>query len=97
MSPGEVRRRLEALLRAEFTLDDRPLTDDTGLASELLIDSLAMVELAMVVEDELEIGLGDTRVAEIRTFGHLCDAVSERVAGRSGRAESVRIPRPTRH
>ncbi|MDP9405988.1 MAG: phosphopantetheine-binding protein [Actinomycetota bacterium] len=78
-----MRSRLEALLRTEFSLPDAAITDATDLADELLIDSLAKVELAMVVEDELSIGLGDAALSEVRTFGDLCAAVTGRV-GRRG-------------
>ncbi|MBA2530350.1 MAG: acyl carrier protein [Euzebyales bacterium] len=76
---GTVRERLQRLLRDEFGLCDAAITDTTDLAGDLLIDSLAKVELAMVVEDELSIGLADTELAEIRTFGELHAAVSARV------------------
>ncbi len=79
----DVRTRIEALLRAEFSLADVAITDATDLADELLIDSLAKVELAMVVEDELSIGLGDAALSEVRTFGDLCAAVTSRVGDRA--------------
>jgi hypothetical protein len=58
----------------------------------LLVDELGVegtvadaVELVMVVEDDLDIGLADTTVAGLTTVGDLIDAVEARVAARDAR------------
>lgn len=81
-APTPVGPWLADLLRRELDLGSAPLHDGTRLVDDLLIDSLALVELAMVIEDELRIGLGDTTVAELATFGDLCAAVNARLLGR---------------
>jgi acyl carrier protein len=90
---------LEALVRAEFDLGDVPITAATDLGDDLLIDSLAKLELAMVVEDELDIGLRDAALADVVTFGDLCAAVARQLAARPSpapRAPSTRAPSTAR-
>lgn len=76
-----VRARVAGLLATEFDLGTAP-ADDTSLADDLLLDSLAVVELVMVVEDELDIGVADAEVAELRTFGDLWRTAAARIAAR---------------
>jgi acyl carrier protein len=78
----DLRTWLAALLRAELGIGDVPLADGTALGDDLLLDSLATVELVMVVEDALDIGLADTAVADLRTFGDLHAAVTLRLGAR---------------
>ena len=73
-------KRLEALIRAEFDLGTQPLGPDTDLGADLLLDSLAKAELAMVIEDELSIGISDDDMAAVGSFADLCALVSERLA-----------------
>lgn len=79
LSDPRVRERLEALVRFEFSVGPTPLTAATRLREDLLLDSLALVELVMVVEDEFSIGVGDADLADVRTFGDLCREVTERL------------------
>lgn len=80
-----LRQRVEALLRAELELGTRTLDDTTELAGDLLLDSLATVELVMVLEDELDIGLADTAVADLVTVGDLHMALHARLHARQAR------------
>lgn len=75
-----VRATLAAIVCRELSVSPEGLDADTDLAGDLLLDSLAKVELAMVVEDALSVGLTDTEVGTIRTFGDLCDAVAAQLA-----------------
>jgi acyl carrier protein len=84
VSDRSVRSRVLALLVDELGVEG-PVADDAELARDLLLDSLAAVELVMVVEDDLEIGLADTTVAGLTTVGDLIDAVEARVAARDAR------------
>lgn len=52
------------------------LRDDALLGEDLGVDSLAAIELAMVLEDTYSIRLPDDVLAEIRTYGDLAAAVA---------------------
>ncbi|MBA2319186.1 MAG: acyl carrier protein [Euzebyales bacterium] len=86
---ASVAARIADLLRAELDLGDRPLPMETDLDAELLVDSLAKVELTMVIEDAFDIGMADRDVATITTLGELVDAVSTRVAARRARLDAA--------
>lgn len=70
-----LRSQVGALVRDELGYGGE-LTGATNLAADLLVDSLAKVELAMVIEDALSIGITDRALADVRTFGDLCDAAA---------------------
>lgn len=89
--------RVRAVVREEFGVGDGALEPDVPLA-DLLIDSLALVELVMVLEDTFDVGIGDGDLAELRTVGDLCAAVRRRVTPTtsSGLAPkgSLKVSRP---
>lgn len=70
--------RVRAVVRNEFGVKEQTLGPDVPLA-DLLIDSLALVELVMVLEDVFDVGIGDPDLAGLRTVDDLCAAVRRRV------------------
>jgi acyl carrier protein len=48
------------------------------------VDSLAAIELAMVLEDEFDIALPEEVLGCVRTYGDMVNLVGEKVAGRAG-------------
>lgn len=55
------------------------LKDDTTLAADLGADSLDMIELAMVLEDEFGIDLPDAEIVAVRTVRQAIDVVDAKV------------------
>jgi acyl carrier protein len=55
------------------------LQETTSFVDDLAVDSLALVEYAMALEDELHVRLGEDELAETRTVGQLVDLLSARV------------------
>lgn len=73
-----VDERVVGLVRDEFGVDDHQLGADMPLA-DLLIDSLALVELVMVLEDAFDVGIADADLADLQTVGDLCTTVRARL------------------
>ena len=55
------------------------LQEGTSFVDDLAVDSLALVEYAMALEDELHVRLAEDELAETRTVGQLLDLLSARV------------------
>jgi len=72
----EVVRRLEP-----YRKDGTPILGATVITKDLEIDSLAVMDMVMELEDRFEITLPLNRVAEIHTVDQLTDAVLALRAG----------------
>lgn len=53
------------------------LSRETDISSDLEIDSVAVLDFIMEVEDEYDISFPMNRISEIRTIGELVEAISE--------------------
>lgn len=74
----EVGTRLRRLVAAHLDLDPRRLVPEARLGQDLCVDSLAAIELTMVIEDEFDISLPEDVVADVRTYGDVLALVAER-------------------
>ena len=81
-SAGDVRSRLRSLVAAHLDVDPRRLVPDARLGQDLCVDSLAAIELTMVIEDEFDISLPEEVVADVRTYGDVLALVAERAGDR---------------
>ena len=70
-------RRLAAEL-----LDAAPdaITDETHFVDDLAVDSLALVEYAMALEDALDVRLPEDELTEVTTVGQLVDLLTAKRA-----------------
>ena len=67
---------------ASELLDAAPatLTDDTHFVDDLAVDSLALVEYAMALEDALSVRLSEDELTPVRTVGQLVDLLTAKRA-----------------
>ncbi|MEO6205471.1 MAG: acyl carrier protein [Mycobacteriales bacterium] len=67
---------------ASELLDAAPdtLTDDTHFVDDLAVDSLALVEYAMALEDALSVRLSEDELNPVRTVGQLVDLLTAKRA-----------------
>ena len=61
-------------------VDPSQVEESTSFVDDLAVDSLALVEYAMALEDELHVRLAEDDLAQTRTVGQLVDLLSARVA-----------------
>ena len=80
---GTVARRLQWLVASHLDVDPARLGPDVRLGEDLCVDSLAAIELTMVIEDEFDISLAEEDMGEVRTYGDVLALVAAR-AGESG-------------
>jgi acyl carrier protein len=71
-----VRRVAAELLDA----DPASLTDATHFVDDLAVDSLALVEYAMALEDALAVRLSEDELTDVRTVGQLVDLLAAKRA-----------------
>ena len=73
--------RLKGLVAAHLDVDPARLSPETRLGEDLCVDSLAAIELTMVIEDEFDISLPEEEVADVRTYGDVLALVAARAGG----------------
>lgn len=71
---AEIVQRLEP-----YRVDSRPIAGSTVITKDLNIDSLAVMDMVMELEDRFDISIPLNDVAEIHTVDELADAVLRKV------------------
>jgi acyl carrier protein len=68
----EVARAAETVLGRSVQV-----TSDTDIARDLAVDSLALMNIVMELEDRFDISIPLDRIAEVQTAGQLADLIEE--------------------
>ena len=79
MQRDEVLAVVRAVAQRLLDVDPEQVQDTTSFVDDLAVDSLALVEYAMALEDELHVRLSEDELAETRTVGQLLDLLVARV------------------
>ena len=64
-----------------FKKSDAAITAETDIARDLKLDSLAVMDLLMVLEDKFDVSIPLNMVPEIATVGQLASAVRDSKTG----------------
>ena len=67
---NEIREIIFSTLRASLP-QDRPLSDTTQIIEDLGLDSVAVMDFVMEIEDRLDVSVPLDKIAEIKTLGDL--------------------------
>ena len=60
---------------APYQAEEKPITGQTVIYKDLSIDSLAVMDIVMELEDQFDVAIPINVVAEIRTIEELTDAI----------------------
>ncbi len=71
-----------------FNADNVALSLDTNITADLNIDSVAVLDLIMEVEDIYDVSFPVNQLSEIRTIGNLVDAIQLQREGQQQREGS---------
>lgn len=71
-------QKIKELLAKQLRIDAADIADDAEIIADLGADSLDIVELLMVLEDELGIVIPDDDVAELKTVSDIAEYIEER-------------------
>lgn len=61
--------KIKEIIAEQFKVDLKDLKDETRFKEDLKADSIAIVELIMNLEDELNVSLDDGKVTSVKTVG----------------------------
>ena len=81
MDPQAITRLLIETLASKFRIT-RPITGETMIIEDLALDSLAVMNFVMEIEDKLDVSVSLDRLADIRTINDLARCLAEQVAHR---------------
>ncbi len=81
--------RVREIVAIHLDVDPNRLGPDARLGEDLCVDSLAAIEMAMVLEDEFDISLPEEVLGTVRTFGDVVTVVCQQVASRPQGADSA--------
>jgi acyl carrier protein len=73
---AEVVREICAHLEP-FRAGEKPITGDTVIAKDLTIDSLAIMDMVMELEDRFDVSIPMSIIAEIHTVDQLADTIRD--------------------
>lgn len=60
-----------------FQVGEKPITGQTVIAKDLTIDSLAIMDMVMELEDRFDVSIPMNVIAEIHTVDQLADTIQE--------------------
>ena len=80
--------RVRSVVALHLDVEPERLRPEARLGEDLCVDSLAAIEMAMVLEDEFDIALPEEVLGCVRTYGDVVDVVRERVERRMQGADS---------
>ena len=69
--------RIKEALAAQFEFDPEKITRDTDVMNDLGADSLDLVELIMMLEEEYGVDVTDESVYERKTVGEIADFIEK--------------------
>lgn len=80
MANQELIEKINTVLSEEFEVDIENITPDANIKSTLELDSLAIVDLVGLVENEFGVKIPSAEVGSILTFQSLYDYIAEHQA-----------------
>ena len=64
-----------------YNPENRPITMQSGIVSDLEVDSVAVFDLVMGLEDHYDVSIPMEMVSDIKTVGELCAAIKQLAEG----------------
>ena len=75
MNQNEIFEKVRELLLVRIAVAPDAVTMDALLKEDLEVDSLDLVELSMLLEDEFNVKIPDDQMANIRTVGNVVEFI----------------------
>jgi len=60
-----------------YNPENRPISMQSGIVSDLEVDSVAVFDLVMGLEDHYDVSIPMELVSDIKTVGELCTAIKQ--------------------
>ena len=79
MDINEIQEKVNAFLVDELEIDESKIEDDARLKEDLGIDSLEVVDVIVLVDEEFGFKMRPEDFKELKTYGQFCRFIKERV------------------
>jgi len=71
--------KLKEIIAAQLRIDPSEIADDTDVVDDLGADSLDVVEILMVIEEEFGVTIPDDEVASLKKLSVLTPYIEDRI------------------
>jgi acyl carrier protein len=80
MEKTELIEKINSALAEEFEVEESIIKPEAPIKETLQLDSLSLVDLVALIENNFGVKIKGTEVSQIQTFGALYDFVYDRMA-----------------
>ena len=80
MDINEIQEKVNAFLVEELEIDEAKIADEARLKEDLGIDSLEVVDVIVLVEQEFGFKMNREDFKDLKTYGEFCQFIAGRVA-----------------
>ena len=80
MDINEIQEKVNAFLVDELEIDESKIEDDARLKEDLGIDSLEVVDVIVLVEQEFGFKMSREDFKDLKTYGDFCQFIAGRLA-----------------
>ena len=80
MDINEIYEKVDAFLVDELEIDEAKIEDDARLKEDLGIDSLEVVDVIVLVEQEFGFKMNREDFKDLKTYGDFCQFIAGRLA-----------------
>ena len=80
MDINEIQEKVNAFLVDELEIDESKIEDEARLKEDLGIDSLEVVDVIVLVEEEFGFKMNREDFKDLKTYGEFCQFIAAKVA-----------------
>lgn len=79
MEKAELIEKVNTLLAEEFEVETDVMTPDANIKQALQLDSLSIVDMVALIENEFGVKIKPAEVSQLTTFAKLYDYIAEHI------------------
>ncbi len=79
MEKNELIAKMNSVLANEFEVEESALTPDANIKEALQLDSLSLVDMIALVEEEFGVEIKGQNLGQVKTFENLYDFVYDKL------------------
>lgn len=73
--------QVNSVLADEFEIEVSEISSEKNIKTTLNLDSLSLVDLVALIEEQFNVKIKGSEMSSIQTFGNLYDYLAERING----------------
>lgn len=79
MEKAELIEKVNAILAEEFEVEPEVITPDADIRKTLQLDSLSLVDMVALIENEFKVKIKNGEIAQLKTFALLYDYIYDNI------------------